>query len=236
MFGLNYEQIISKIQEEKGIPIEEIEKKVEAKVKSLSDLISREGAAHIVAHDLGVKVFVEPKKRKLKIKDLIAGLSSANIVGKVVALYGVRSFKNEQREGRLATLLLGDESGVIRLVFWDDTFITQIENGKIREGDILSIRNAYSRTNNGFLELHLGGKASLEVNPEGEEIDHIALQEDLVKPLARAKDGERIIAQGTVVQVFEPRFYPACPECSKKVVLVLDKYQCQEHGIVKEVH
>ena len=62
MFGLTYEQIIEKIQEEKGLSKEEIGKRIEEKVKDLSDLISKEGAAHILAHELGLKVFHELKK------------------------------------------------------------------------------------------------------------------------------------------------------------------------------
>ena len=236
MFGLTYEQIIAKIQEESNLNNEEIEKKIETKIKSLNDLVSREGAAHIIAHELGIKVFSDIKKRRLKIRELMAGLSSVHLVGKVVTFYGIRNFKTEQREGRVASLLLGDESGVIRLVLWDETLILLLEEGKIKEGDILSIRNAYSRINNGSMELHLGSKTNVEINPEGEDIGEISYQEGAVSLISRLKEGERALLHGTIVQVFEPRFYPACSECNKKVALVLENYRCQEHGVVKEIY
>ena len=234
MFGLTYEQIIEKIQEEKGLSKEEIGKRIEEKVKDLSDLISKEGAAHILAHELGLKVFHELKKRRFKIKEVIAGLSSVHLLGKIVTSYGIRAYKKEQREGRVASMLLGDETGVIRLVFWDDSLINMIAEGKITEGDILSIKNAYSRVGNGFTELHLGNKAEIEINPEGEEIESIGIKEEVVQPIFSLKEGTMALIQGTIVQVFEPRFYAACSECGRKVVLVLDRYQCQEHGIIKE--
>ena len=40
MFGLTYEDIVEKIIKEKGISKEEIEEKVDEKIKQLSDLIS----------------------------------------------------------------------------------------------------------------------------------------------------------------------------------------------------
>ncbi|MBI2110229.1 DUF2240 family protein, partial [Candidatus Woesearchaeota archaeon] len=183
MFGLTYGQIIEKIQEEKGLSREEIEKRIEEKVKDLSDLISKEGAAHILAHELGLKVFHELKKKRFKIKEVIAGLSNVHLLGKIITIYGIRSYKKEQREGRVASMLLGDETGVIRLVFWDDSLINMIADGKITEGGILSIKNAYSRVGNGFTELHLGNKAEIEINPEGEEIESIGIKEEVIQPI-----------------------------------------------------
>ena len=45
----NYERILEKIAKSAGVDREEIERKVEAKRAKLSGLISREGAAQIVA-------------------------------------------------------------------------------------------------------------------------------------------------------------------------------------------
>ncbi len=35
---------------------------------------------------------------------------------------------------------------------------------------------------------------------------------------------------GTVVQVFDPRFFKVCPECNKKAVEAEGSYHCTEHG------
>ena len=39
--------------------------------------------------------------------------------------------------------------------------------------------------------------------------------------------------RGTVVNIAEPRFYDACPECRKKVSPDGDKFKCSTHGDVK---
>lgn len=236
MFGLSYEQIIEKIKKERGLNEEEIEERIEEKLKLLSDLISREGAAHIVANELGVRVFEDLKKKKFKIRDLIAGLNSVSILGKVLGIYDVREFSTEKRHGRVVSLLIGDETSVTRLVIWDENLITLVEKGSIKEGDILRVKNAYSRDNNGYVEVHLGNKSTLEINPEGEEIGDVEVREERVREIKDLREGMNAFIRGTIVQVFEPRFYTACPECNKRAVLEAETYKCVEHGDVKEIY
>ena len=52
MIKLSYEQILEKINKQTGKSESEIEPLVNNKLKALSDLISKEGAAHIVANEL----------------------------------------------------------------------------------------------------------------------------------------------------------------------------------------
>ena len=56
MIKIPYEDIISKIKSGSKLSEEEIEAKIEAKLKQLSGLISKNGAAHIIANELGVKL------------------------------------------------------------------------------------------------------------------------------------------------------------------------------------
>lgn len=232
MFKLSYEEIVNKIKEEKKLNEKKIEEKIEKKLKQLSDLISREGAAHIVANELGVKL-IDIEKKEFKIKDLIFGLRSVSLNGKILNKFETRHYKKENREGKVANLILGDETGSVRLVVWDNSLIDIIERSN--EGDILRIRNAYCRENLGFKELHLGSQGEIEVNPKGVEIKEIGVQLSFSrKKINELKEGDFAALLGTIVQVFEPRFYEACPECNRKVSLDGDKYRCGEHGNVKE--
>jgi len=231
MLGLNYEQIISKIQTEKGLSQEEIENKIKEKLKQLSDLISKEGAAHIVANELGVKLFDVQQARRFKIKDLSPVLRSVELVAKVINKYEIREFKTEKREGKVATLFAGDDTGRIRIVIWDENIIDN-SFSKINEGDIVKVSNGYVRENNGYKELHLGSSSKIEINPPGESIDHIAERTEVNhKHIKDLNENEFVSIVGTVVQIFEPRFYEACPECNKKV----ENGQCKEHGAVTPV-
>ena len=61
---LNYDELISKIKE-KGLQEQEIETKITEKLEQLNGLISKEGAAHLIANELGVKLFEDVGEIKI---------------------------------------------------------------------------------------------------------------------------------------------------------------------------
>src|SRR3989338_8000605 len=97
MIKIPYEQIIEKIKIESGISEDELDEKINAKMKQLSGLISREGAAHIVANELGIKLF-ENVTGKLQIKNIVPGLRNVETVGKVLQAYELREFNTNNRQ------------------------------------------------------------------------------------------------------------------------------------------
>ncbi len=229
MINLTYEQIIEKIQKEKGISITEIDVKIKKKLKDLSDLISREGAAYIVANEFGVKIFEDFSKKTLKINQLVQGMTSVNIAGKVLQVYSVREFDTGTRQGKIGSLLLGDETGTVRVVMWDTNHIREIENDNIRLDKVVKLKNVYIKENNGFKEIHVGNRSSIDLNPE-ETINEVKFSNPVTLTKKEIKDliaGENAIISGTIVQVFEPKFYEACSQCNKKVNLETNK--CENH-------
>ena len=78
MIKIPYEKIIEKIKEQAKISDSEIESKIKEKTDQLAGLISKEGAAHIIANELGVKLFEEGN---LKIKDILPGMRSVETSG-----------------------------------------------------------------------------------------------------------------------------------------------------------
>ena len=56
MLQLSYNDIITKIKTEKGLSEDEIKDRIKDKLNRLTDLVSKEGAAHIVANELGVNL------------------------------------------------------------------------------------------------------------------------------------------------------------------------------------
>ncbi len=64
---LDYETIISRITSSTNLPKVEIEQKVRQKLIDYQDLISKEGAAHMIANEFNVKLF-DNSNKILKIK------------------------------------------------------------------------------------------------------------------------------------------------------------------------
>ena len=125
MFNLSYAEVIEKIKNSTDLSEEEISRRVEQKLDKLSDLISKDGAAHILANELNVNIF-ENIPKELKINRLIPGMSFVNIIGKVINVYEIREYNKNNKRGKVGNLLIGDETGVIRTVLWDTKHISLV--------------------------------------------------------------------------------------------------------------
>ncbi|MBL7147749.1 MAG: hypothetical protein ISS82_02900 [Nanoarchaeota archaeon] len=229
MINLKYEEIINKIKQETGKSDEEINSLVKQKLAKLSDLISKQGAAYIVANELKVKIFDKISGR-LKINNLVAGMGSVDIIGKVIDIYPIREFKTAKREGKVASLLLGDDSGIIRVVFWDLSHIKEIENNNIQKDKVIEIKNAYIKDNSGFKEVHLGNRSKLNLACDEDIEVNLNQEKKDIKKIKELSDKDNPKLQGTIVQVFEPRFYEGCNTCKRKVFLEDGNYKCPVHG------
>lgn len=219
----NYSRLIERVSAQAGISKEDVERKIEAKRAKLSGLVSKEGAAQIVAAELGINF----EEEKMKVAELVEGMKKASVVGKVVALYPVRSYEKNGRSGKVANMLVGDSSGTVKTVFWDVNHIALIEQSKINQGDVIEISRASVR--NG--ELHLSSFSDVKLSKE--KIDSVVSSKPNVQPkdLKDAKQGDRIRIRAVVVQVFDPRYFEVCPECRKKVV----DGDCATHGKIQPV-
>ena len=202
----------------------EIEKRVEAKKAKLSGLISKEGAAQIIAAELGINF----ENQDLKISELVAGMRRVNVIGKIINLFPVREFEKNGNKGKVVNLILADDSGNIRLVLWDMNHIELIENETIKQGDVIEIKNGSTRDG----EIHLSGFGELKKSSSVLENVQTAPSVSEVS-LEEVRQGQGVRIRGIVVQVFQPRFYSVCPECNKKVIKEGETCRCAEHGVVK---
>ncbi|MEK6926318.1 MAG: DUF2240 family protein [Nanoarchaeota archaeon] len=220
----NYEKILDKIASVSGLEREEIERRVEAKRARLSGLISLEGAAQVVAAELGINF----EKEKLKINELLSGMRKANVTGKVINLFPVRTFTTRKGDiGKVANLILADDTSNIKVVLWDTNHIDLVEKGVITEGSAVEIKNGSMRDN----ELHLGSFS--ELKPSSEIFDIVVTGRVLKnKSISDFRVSDGINNRAFIVQAFEPRFFYVCSECKKKVASGSEDFICQEHGKV----
>ncbi|MBS3170904.1 hypothetical protein J4223_03945 [Candidatus Woesearchaeota archaeon] len=220
---LNFEEIVTKISTEKGLTREEIEKKVKEKLNQLSDLISKDGAAHIVANELGVRVYETPSStpKKVSIKELNPAFKNVELLVKVLKVNEIRNFKTSSREGRVANVLVGDDTGTCRLVVWDEKQIKELEQGCLKDGCILKVMNCYVKDNNfGGKEVHMGSQASWIIDPAGASVVNVKATNIDRKFIKDLQENDNVSVVGTIVQIFEPRFYDSCPQCNKKVAIL----------------
>lgn len=232
MLKLPYEQMLQMIQTKSGLSSDDILQKIKQKCDQLSGLISKEGAAHIIANELGIRLV--PDEGPLKVNQVIVGLRSVELVGKVSRVFGLRSFNVNGREGKVASAVIADETGTLRLTGWGSK---AEELSVLKEGDVLRVVDAYVKENNGAKELHLNDRSRVIINPPGITITSVSsapIQEVTRKKISDLQDVQQNIEiLGTIVQVYDIKYFERCPSCRKRIQQKESGYACEQHGIVK---
>ncbi|MCD6092814.1 MAG: DUF2240 family protein [Candidatus Aenigmarchaeota archaeon] len=236
----NLNEIIDKIAERTGKDRNEILEMVKQKHRDMSNLISEEGAAYIVAKDMGIEL-IKKREYDLKVCNVISGMQNINIVGRITRIDDVKNFKTKRKddtgaeydfEGRVCSLHIGDDTGVIRLVLWND----EIDSIKgLNRGDVIRISNGYVKDNFGIPEIRLGGGKIEKIEkemPTIEEIERSAKKPEVQKRfyskmnIADIKQGDSASIRACLVQIFQTSmFFFTCPECGIRV-----KDKCEVHG------
>jgi len=232
MVGVSFEDIVSVLMERGGLSRDEIDVRVDEKLDALSGLISREGAAHIIANDLGIKL-VDLSSDRLKIRELFSGMSSVDVVGRVLDKYELREFQRSGSTGKVFSVVVGDETGRIRVVFWDS--LAEEAQGVV-VGDVLFLKGAYSRENRiGYLEVHLGSRSGFEVNPEGVSVNVQEYNSAVLrKRLSEVKEDDGLVeVMGTLVQVYGMNFFEVCSVCSRRARMRDGVFYCNQHNVVE---
>tara|TARA_Y100000310_G_scaffold94756_1_gene92492 strand:+ start:1259 stop:2188 length:930 start_codon:yes stop_codon:yes gene_type:complete len=213
----NYQQLIEFIAQSSGVSLEEIERKIEAKQAKLAGLISREGAAQVIAAELSVNF----DKQIMKISQIVPGMRKVNLLGKIISLFPIRDYNKNGRSGRIGSFILADETSNVRTVLWDESHIDLIAKGEINQDSVIELNNASVR--NG--EIHLSSFSEIKVSDK--KIEEVVTEKPTFqKTIINFNQNDNVSARAFIVQIFEPRFFEVCPECRKKAV----DSECQEHG------
>ncbi len=214
----NYQQLIEFISENSGVSVSEIERKVEAKRAKLAGLISKEGAAQVIAAELNISF----DKQIIKLSQIVPGMRKINLIGKIINLFPVREYTKNGRKGRVASFVLADETSNMRVVLWDENHIDLIAKGQITNESVVEIANSSIR--NG--EIHLSSFSEIKLS--NKPMENVVIEKPVFeKTIISFNANDKVSTRAFVVQMFEPRFFEVCPECRRKIN---ELGACQEHG------
>src|SRR3989338_2826939 len=104
MIKAGYEQLKERISKSSGLSSDEVERRIDAKIAKLSGLISKEGAAQIVAAELGVNF----DKQKVKLSELLSGMRKVSATGKITDIFPVRTYTRGGKEGKVVNFIIAD--------------------------------------------------------------------------------------------------------------------------------
>jgi len=229
------EELIKKIALEANISEDEVRSLIDDKKTELSDLISDEGAAYIVAKELGIPLI--KREHRLNIENIVPGMRNVDVVGRIIDISPVRNFKTEKAEGSVMNMRIADATGSVRISLWNE----EIEKaGDLKEGDVVQVKG-YIRDNMGMPEIRLGLYGNMQ------KIDDESIPE--ISELSFERRGERVNIgnlrenqyaeiRAAIVQIFETNpFYEVC-HCGKRLKYdeATGNFSCSEHGIVEPIY
>ncbi|NWG10206.1 hypothetical protein HXY33_00380 [Candidatus Bathyarchaeota archaeon] len=183
----------------------ELLEKLEKMKKKMGGLISDETLLRVIAAKLSVEIQNnEVLTPTLSIKDIISGLNNIAVVGRVIAIFPLKTFE-KKRSGKLASLLIADKSGILRVVLWNSK-TSLVEYGKIEVGQTIRFLHGYTREDrSGKVELHIGEKGNAEINPQGVDTKNystIHISKTKIGEITQAYNNKRLNVAGTVKELF----------------------------------
>ncbi|MHA1943109.1 MAG: OB-fold nucleic acid binding domain-containing protein [Candidatus Thorarchaeota archaeon] len=112
--------------------------------------------------ELGVD-FGTSHSEDMKISDLKEGLFGISVKSVIQRVFKLSTFtrQRDQSEGKVLSMIAADETGTVRLVFWDES-ATAMEN--VPEGEVIRLGNVNTRLNRDGtdVEVHVGKSAVIE--------------------------------------------------------------------------
>jgi replication factor A1 len=144
---------------------EEFREAVEAKIEQMGGLADEETAAMLIAHELA-------DDEVNAVADIEPGMAEVKFLAKVLSIGDLRTFEREgqDEDGRVVNVEAGDESGTVRLAFWDGE-AQAVVDGQLEVGDVLRIKGRPKEGYNG-LEVSVDQaesdeEAEIDVEPGG---------------------------------------------------------------------
>ncbi len=203
---MTLDEIIERILSARGnLTREEVLKRIEEKKKEAEGYFTDEGAARMVASELGVEVTREAFRPEVLINDLVSGLNDVTITGRVITVYPVKTFtRSDKTAGKVAHLTITDKSGAVKSVLWDEK-ANLIEEGYIESGQIIKVSHGYVREGfDGRPELHVGRRGEIRVSPPDASSQEYPLVASFLQKIGDVTKETRKVSLLGVVQSRSP--------------------------------
>lgn len=199
---MSAEEIIQQILSERPeVRREQILESLEIERDKTGGLIAEETLLRLIAARYGVEAFRKRADRRLSINHLVPGLNDVTIAGRVVVVYPPRTFTGE-KSGKVANLMIADKDATLRVVLWNDN-ADSVESGELKTGQVIRFLHGYTREDRkGKVELHLGNKSQIEIEPQNVRADEYpAIDKFSTKISTISKAQKNIHLTGTVKEV-----------------------------------
>lgn len=202
---LSIEEIIEQILSSgAAVSREEVWQKIREKKKAAGGFLTAVTAARLVASELGIEIEQENAySMEFPIGELVFGLNNVSVVGRVEFVYPLQGYTRKNgAENQFARLIVADRSGTLRLLLWNDK-ASLVRDGKLRQGQIVRVLHGYvHEARDGQLELHLGNRGELQINPQDAKKENYPAAESFLEKIGKlTKSKKKASVVGTIESV-----------------------------------
>ena len=192
---------------------EEFREAVEEKVEQMGGLADEETAAMLLAHELN-------ENEVNAVADIEPGMNEVKFLAKVMAIGDLRTFErdgdgeDEPDEGRVINVDAADETGSVRLAFWDQE-AQSISEGQLDVGDVLRVAGRPKEGYNGLevsvdkaepdedatIDVEPGGGSTIDALTMGQsdvDVRGVVLDTDSIRTFDRDDGSEGRVANLTI--------------------------------------
>lgn len=195
--SINKLELFEKIVEGSGKPPMEVTKLIDERKKRFSGLLTDEGAAFMVAKELGVKLDYGRLLEFAQVAELKAGQNNVNLRAEAKQIFAPKKFEKDGKKGVLQSIVVADESGEIRLTIWHRD-VQRLEEMKVEKGAKLLLKGCYVSTYKDKPQLNLGYGGELIVEKPAEAQTYVKLN-------ALSVEMQNVDAVGRIARVFDEK-------------------------------
>jgi ssDNA-binding replication factor A large subunit len=160
------QDLIQEIQRQNPlISQEQILANLETERVRTGNLLCDETLLRLIAAKLGVQIQQNSIQINgiMPINRLLAGLNDVTVAGVLIAVLPVKFYQGADKSGKLATVFVADNEGIIRVVFWDDR-VEILEKLELKVNHSVRLLHGYTKKDRyGRIELHLGRKSQIQL-------------------------------------------------------------------------
>jgi ssDNA-binding replication factor A large subunit len=181
---------------------QQLAEQVQSETKRTGGLLGEETILRLIAARHGVPIEHKSicNSGIISSNRLFAGLKDVSVAGRLVAVLPVKSFEGE-KPGKLATIIIVDNDGVLRGLLWNKK-AELVERDELKAGQSVKLLHCYTREDQSHkVELHLGEKSQIEVEPPEKASQYPAIEKFNSKISSFTKSYSSVHLNGQVKQI-----------------------------------
>ena len=177
----------------------------------------------------------KPEEKTYKLAEIEPDLQNIQTAGRVMRMLPIKEFSSGERSGKLASIILVDDTGISRIVLWNEK-TDHIK--EINQGDVVLVRNAYAKEGlNGETELHISSRGIVQINPKDVKLGDMSAmigKNSEERKISELKPDDRNVSiNGKIEDVDESQsVFEICSECGSRVENVAGEWICDVCGDV----